>query len=594
MNRAFQFTNQLANILFAIAISLFSVLVHAQELSDFGHQSMRTNGKAAVGNRPLVTVLINSRDENAPRYGSNAASQYRARFFNASPTSVGTYFRQHSGGKFNFTNRGFFGPYNARGGRCFSNDNKATRKLLREEAVRALLADTNFDAKQFDQNRDKILTPDELAILVLYSCGNKKGASPTSGEVRAVDVSANGFRFKGSLASGKQTIGTPTLLHELSHLLGTYDLYNADDDCACAGLSLLNTSHRVTAGLDAPHKLALGWIAPSVIDVSGVASMKPVWLAADDANGTTINNKAVLIYDSSKNNREFFLLERRSNNGFDAQNQQTGFALWRISLKRTGNKLDKIQLMRPDYHRLGLTPGLTTVKALFDADDGAFSPFYSDRSYLNAKLKIQAGNRRVVIESGKSFTAAVVPTDKFGYFFQPTLYKRFNFELDKVDRTRITGIDHNNFDAQFNYADAALLHPSNGKVYFFKGKHYYRYNLEHQRIDKIELIGGCATCWTGVPIEPDAALTHPNGKAYFFKDRKYYRYDFASGKVDKEGIIGGDGWSGLPPFLDAAIIHPNGNAYFFQGGRYHRYSFRKDKVDRTAQIGQQGWIGLSD
>ena len=90
-------------------------------------------------------------------------------------------------------------------------------------------------------------------------------------------------------------------------------------------------------------------------------------------------------------------------------------------------------------------------------------------------------------------------------------YSRFSLAKDRVDAgyPKVPGED-GWFGLWKTGVDAALRHPTNGKVYFFKGSEYARYDLQRDRVDpgypkKIGVDGWFGVWQTGI----DAALTHP-------------------------------------------------------------------------------------
>jgi hypothetical protein len=195
------------------------------------------------------------------------------------------------------------------------------------------------------------------------------------------------------------------------------------------------------------------------------------------------------------------------------------------------------------------------------------------------------------VRSLYAVNAAIIHPNGKAYFFRDSLYKRFDFSSNSVDKTaQFNGDGWKGLT--FDKIDAAVTHP-NGKGYFFRRNQFQRYDFDKASVDRTAQIGigGWSGVWnTGI----DAAINHPDAKkAFFFQGDRYQRYDFSRQKVDKEARIA-DGWAGLwTDGINAAITHPkDGKGYFFRGDQYQRYDFSLQKVDKTGSIGKDGWTGL--
>ncbi len=207
----------------------------------------------------------------------------------------------------------------------------------RTEAIRK--ADPAVDFAAFDVNRDRVLTPDELGIVIVFP------ATRPSGYTRAV-VGRQYPPPNGQCTSSPETLPHDPLVvdgvtlteaaefyagtdpsvsvpaHELSHLLlGTLDMYG--DFSSRAGIySLMDESHSGTH-LDPFHKLKLGWVNPQIIFRSGTYSLRAVqgshdvWVLMDPARGTD----------------EYFIIENRwrKPNSYDAVlPDDGGLAVWHV------------------------------------------------------------------------------------------------------------------------------------------------------------------------------------------------------------------------------------------------------------------------
>jgi len=171
------------------------------------------------------------------------------------------------------------------------------------------------------------------------------------------------------------------------------------------------------------------------------------------------------------------------------------------------------------------------------------------------------------------------PTNGRIYLFRGEEYIRHTpgMGADKGYRAKIQG-NWRGLPASWDRIDAALTHPTNGRIYLFRGQEYIRYTPE-MGMDKgypAKIQGN----WRGIPTlwdRIDAAVTHPtNGRIYLFRGGEYIRMTPGAG-ADKgyPAKIQGN-WRGIPASwrqIDAALTHPtNGKMYLFRGEDYIRYT----------------------
>jgi M6 family metalloprotease-like protein len=177
------------------------------------------------------------------------------------------------------------------------------------------LADTSaFNFKQFDTNSDGVVTANsELSLLAVLATPQRA----SGGAVRwfgstSVGSGSNQVTLTGSAAGIDKDANLTTLVHELSHLLGTWDLYGAA--CLSGGMTLMSCTIEVEDNLGVPgiesksyhldpwHKMRLGWLAPSMVDIGP---------SAIGSNSFDLNVGPVIVYDSSRGTDEFYIFEKR-------------------------------------------------------------------------------------------------------------------------------------------------------------------------------------------------------------------------------------------------------------------------------------------
>lgn len=79
-----------------------TVIANTFALESFGYKSLTINNSHALGTRPLIMILINSNESDAPRFTNESVNFYRNKFFSNNNTSVLSYFSSESNSKFNW------------------------------------------------------------------------------------------------------------------------------------------------------------------------------------------------------------------------------------------------------------------------------------------------------------------------------------------------------------------------------------------------------------------------------------------------------------------------------------------------------------
>jgi len=143
--------------------------------------------------------------------------------------------------------------------------------------------------------------------------------------------------FSTSVCFVTHRVSLATLCHEVSHLLGTKDLYGVwNQECLNNGLSLMSCTitfadNPAIYHLDPWHKMQLGWTQPRIrsLPAGGIETIPAAQLSGWD--------KPLLLYDPNRGTSEFFLLEYRTTqhpagSGFDydANAADSGLVIWRV------------------------------------------------------------------------------------------------------------------------------------------------------------------------------------------------------------------------------------------------------------------------
>jgi len=313
-------------LLIAMGSLVFSSFLVGATLQDFGYGKMTY---------PVVPLLIVTAEYAGLPPLTHTNAEYDSLVFNPfNAPNVNGFFLENSKGQFFWQRaaQGIYGPVQlpAAVGQE-TNDNKRPARVI--EAVMA----RGFDFAQFDKNGDKTVDIGELAVLIIenYPSGARRSTDPPCIKTGSSSV---------------QVCATPLLVgdrpslfliaHELSHFLGTLDLYGRwGIDALHNRISLMGplvggADGRESVHLDAWHKLQLGWVEPQIYSINSPAI--PVLAAAN----TTFRDSAIILYDPARGTGEYFLLEYRAANqqGFhyDRDTSGNGLAIWHI--QQDGNK----------------------------------------------------------------------------------------------------------------------------------------------------------------------------------------------------------------------------------------------------------------
>ena len=466
-----------------------------------------------------------------------------------------------------------------------------------EEAMRAKLLeviDPEVDYRQYARN-NRADTRDLIVVMV-----NRSGTG-TGGTVRGTRTIPvhDGVTLTLKIAAFGNSASFAVATHEIVHTLvpQNTDLYGPGSWNSPASL-MGSSPPRGVSHLDGPQKLRLGWRKPRPVDIATPTSETFRLRAQTLTDNPAGERDPLVIYDSARGRREFFVLEFRtptarsarpvSGGDYDSNLNEAGLAVWHA--ETDGSNYTR----RPAYINLAAVTGRSPQADSRDLLIGR-TLTWGKNATLNTRPQ-----RNVNVKLGPPINLVAAPDGDYGY--KSGFWTAANGDIqlqwpgDEPLRATIAispaqrdadSIDVTISTPQCSPLDAAIVHP-NGKAYFFKDHRYQRFDFESDEVDKIAIIheDGWKRLWPGL----DAGLMHPNGKAYFFKGEHYQRYVFGEG-VDKVGEIGRDGWRGVWPDVDAGLVHPNGKAYFFKGEHYQRYVFGEG-VDKEGEIGVNGWSKL--
>lgn len=281
---------------------------------------------------------------------------------------------------------------------------KANRELTLVTEICNKLNNALDDAVMIDQNNDGIV--DNLTIVLSNGSeiGNKHLLWPHRSDLALPDDKA--VRIKGKKMTsylmvfdyangyGSQfnplKLNTGTLCHEMSHSLGTYDLYHVNDKLNPVGVWDLMSDNQMQAQQMTVYTKwrYCKWIDEiPEIKAHGTYTLHPV-------ESDTKDNIAYKIHPVGRD--EYFVLEYRRKAGFDSNLPAEGLLVYRINPAYTGGNVNYNGTTRLDEQYIFRPGGTTTAdgtisQATLSAESGrtgiggaaTLQPFYSDGTKAN-------------------------------------------------------------------------------------------------------------------------------------------------------------------------------------------------------------------
>ncbi len=327
----------------------------------FGSMVNPQDHSPARGVRPLLVILLQARPgQGVTPTLTHDNTYYERRLFGPGYPNVADYFKANSffmtstalrGGRgMNWHKAAIIGPFIDTTPPSTKTDPEAAKKEnsnRRFSSIKGIAATHGFDFGHYDRNRDGTVSEAELGILVIDNFSHIGGV--TSANPGCIDVArpAGGVISVCSAVSfiGEDT-NIATFAHELSHQLGTIDLYGTN--CLSKNLSLMSctaANDLFLSFLDPWHRSRLGWLKPRLfrLDRVGTAYLSEPSNGYEDA----YNNGPIILYDPSHGPREYFMLEYRARQrdkanqpyGYDADIPRNGVVVWHIKTDTDGNLL---------------------------------------------------------------------------------------------------------------------------------------------------------------------------------------------------------------------------------------------------------------
>lgn len=338
--------------------------LRAQTAEDFGFGALKANSQPVTGTIPLLVIVYELSIAGSTRQVlvPNLTSTMDQLIFNYfSFPSVNGYFLENSHGSFSWERAGVLGPLTLNAGETATlyaqssdddGDGTSFTGLDCGAGFNYLLglvaARTGYNFAQWDENADGSITQNELSVVAVSNNGRDAGANRVIGAGNSgFVVPGQNVTLRGRIASLDQRTSFLTIAHELSHSLGTSDLYGSG--CFSSGLTLMTCTifgtddDRRTYHLDPWHKMRFGWLRPRIfpLGTGGVATIPAAQIVSA--------NTHILLYDPAKGPGEYFIVEFRNNRisaGVDhdadlmdvpAAGPAAGMAVWHVNLSLPNN-----------------------------------------------------------------------------------------------------------------------------------------------------------------------------------------------------------------------------------------------------------------
>jgi hypothetical protein len=196
------------------------------------------------GNIPLVLIMANKPDGVSEL---QSRTVYRDYYSSRWTYNAQEYLYEVSNGAFTFEFQGIWGPYD------IPEDSTGSIAEITAASLKQA-ADDRLNLSQFDKDRDGVIRQDELLIMIVDNGSLYGGvASWFNAEVRGTRV-----RMMTGIHGSHANLAT--IVHEITHLIGTVDIYGSN--CNSLNLSLMSCTVGINGyPIPVPSIVNNGWDA---------------------------------------------------------------------------------------------------------------------------------------------------------------------------------------------------------------------------------------------------------------------------------------------------------------------------------------------
>ena len=236
-----------------------------------------------------------------------------------------------------FTVDGNMADYGAESG---GSHDKDPYSMVIDACVAAAESGVDFD--QYDTDNDGVLDN----VFIYYAGHNQAEGGPANSiwphkasvawrnakvDDKYLATYACTSEYSGSAGTRRASIGT--FCHEFGHVLGLPDLYDTDykyytvSDWSIMCSGNYNNNGRTPPTYSAYERFFLGWLTPEQLTEKGQYALEPL---QESNQAYLIAEKAHNLNGDNPNPNEFFLLEYRTQTGWDAYLPGSGMLVWHI------------------------------------------------------------------------------------------------------------------------------------------------------------------------------------------------------------------------------------------------------------------------
>jgi M6 family metalloprotease-like protein len=379
--------SQVAAIQIPGTLDASAVLTQSSDCARFRVSVIDT---AAKNTGTFVSFILNRRLSVYPWF--HTPDFYKQLLYGGGTSiDVASFYREESRGNFVFSNAGVLGPVTYKGWLNRSDTQHHQDVVLMMQAA-------GFDFAKYDTNHDGYITDDELELLA-FANGALGGQGVNRYPAGCDYISGNSMlRVCSRIVFVPEEIDFETLTHELSHSLGTEDLYGDNTnkgECYSVGLTLMSCTlenppdSRATIYHDAWHRLKLGWTLVNdpasgwaSKDGSSILLSDNAWRSKDGQYSSPV----MLMNDKPTGGaaKEYYLFEYRGASGYDQNVSSIGVVVWHVQEDSTGNAWRGQDGSQPPGHAIYAVSSHNPKggSRAWSADDGHFQLAWADGTVL--------------------------------------------------------------------------------------------------------------------------------------------------------------------------------------------------------------------
>jgi M6 family metalloprotease-like protein len=278
------------------------------------------------------------------------------------------------------------------------DDDRAVSAMVRAAAA------AHFSFADFDRNGDGVVDRSELSFF-LYGAQRNMSDGAGTRYAGAVQLSSSLQIAGGAYSSAGEDVSLSSATHELSHQLGTIDLYGA------AGLNFEATLMSATIygqpdvrrayHLDPWHKMRLGWVRPFVAAITDAGGSRVIRGPTVGGGAITDDRRPTLLFDPARydvaaRTGEFFIVEWRERAGvagtpYDQDVPDTGIYVWQCKTDASGNPLIIPHTgggIDASVNLFGAPSGVRGGTQAWKAADGTITLRYIDGTDAGIRLRV--------------------------------------------------------------------------------------------------------------------------------------------------------------------------------------------------------------